>query len=107
MTVTPVTEVPASGPANGPTYRPAPDVVSRQLDNQAVLVNLKTNRIFELNRTGARLWELVEQAASEAQIAAQLAAEFDVSQGQLTREVRSLIDSLLEKGLITSDSQGS
>jgi uncharacterized protein (DUF111 family) len=32
--------------------------------------------------------------------------EFDVSQEQLEREVRALLDSLLEEGLIGSDSQG-
>jgi hypothetical protein len=81
-------------------------VVSRRLDDQTVLVKLRTNRIFELNRTGARLWELLEEAPSESQIVTGLLAEFDVSQEQLEREVRALLDSLLEEGLIGSDSQG-
>jgi Coenzyme PQQ synthesis protein D (PqqD) len=81
-------------------------VVSRRLDDQTVLVNLRTNRIFELNRTGARLWELLGEAPSESQIVERLLAEFEVPQEQLEREVRALIDSLLDEGLISSDSQG-
>ena len=95
----------ASQPAEGETFRPQPDVVSRRLDEQTVLVNLRTNKIFELNSTGARMWELLEGRPSESQIVAQLLAEFDVSQGQLEGEVRALLDSLLEEGLISSESQ--
>jgi Coenzyme PQQ synthesis protein D (PqqD) len=80
--------------------------VSRRLDDQTVLVNLQTSRIFELNRTGARLWELLDERPSESQIVAQLLAEFDVSQAQLEGEVRSLIDSLLDEGLIVRESPG-
>jgi Transglutaminase-like superfamily/Coenzyme PQQ synthesis protein D (PqqD) len=36
-----------------------PDVVWRWVDDEAVLVNVKTNRIYSLNPTGARLWELI------------------------------------------------
>lgn len=86
--------------------RPQPDVVSRRLDEQTVLVNLRTNRIFELNRTGARFWELLGDESSESQIVEQLLSEFDVPQAQLEREVAGLIESLLEEGLISNDSKG-
>ena len=80
--------------------------MSRRLDDQVVLVNLQTSRIFELNRTGARLWELLGEGFSESQIVAQLLAEFEVPEEQLTNEVRSLIDSLLQERLIVRHSQG-
>jgi hypothetical protein len=70
-----------------------------------VLVNLRTNRIFELNRTGARLWELLGEGSSESQIVEGLRAEFEVPQEDLEREVRTLIGSLLDEGLISRDSQ--
>jgi Coenzyme PQQ synthesis protein D (PqqD) len=82
-----------------------PDVVSRRMDEQTVLVNLRTNRIFELNRTGARFWELLGDESSESQIVEQLLGEFDVPQAQLEREVAALVDSLAEEGLISSDSK--
>jgi hypothetical protein len=95
----------ASQPGGGDTFRPQPDIVSRRLDDQTVLVNLRTNRIFELNRTGARLWELLGEGSSESQIVERLLAEFEVPQEQLEREVRALLDSLLDEGLISSDHQ--
>ena len=90
----------------GDTFRPQPDVVSRRLDEQTVLVNLRTNRIFELNRTGARLWDVLGEGSSESQIVERLLAEFEVPQEQLEREVRALLDQLLDEGLISSDHQG-
>jgi Coenzyme PQQ synthesis protein D (PqqD) len=95
----------ASEHGEGETLRPQPDVVSRRLDDRTVLVNLRTNRIFELNRTGARFWELLGEESSESQLVAGLLEEFDVPQEELEREVRALIDSLLEEGLIGRDSQ--
>ena len=86
--------------------QPAADVVSRQLDEQTVLVKMGTNRIFELNRTGARMWELLQEGATEPELVAQLGAEFDVSEGQLEGEVQSLVESLLEEGLISPETQG-
>ena len=86
--------------------QPAADVVSRQLDEQTVLVKMGTNRIFELNRTGARMWELLQEGATEPELVAQLGAEFDVSKEQLEGEVQSLVESLLEEGLISPETQG-
>jgi hypothetical protein len=98
--------VEASQQGAGDFFRPQPDVVSRRLDDRTVLVNLRTNRIFELNPTGARFWELLGEGSSESQIVEGLVAEFEVPREQLEREVRGLIDSLLDEGLISSDSQG-
>jgi hypothetical protein len=95
-----VSESRPSQSKNESALRPGANVVSRRLDDQTVLVNLRTNRIFELNRTGARLWELIKDAPAESEIVARLVAEFEVSEEQVAREVASLIESLLEEGLI-------
>jgi hypothetical protein len=36
--------------------QPNRDVVARRLKDEIVLVHLRTNRIYSLNRTGARFW---------------------------------------------------
>jgi len=41
------------------SLKPAPEVLARRLPGGAVLVHMRTNRIFELNETGARIWELL------------------------------------------------
>ena len=83
-----------------PAFQPGPDVVSRRLEDDVVLVNLRTNRIYALNNTGARFWELLAQGNERDAIEAQLRLEFDVSSEQLSDEVDQLVDALLRAGLI-------
>ncbi len=80
--------------------RPNPDVVFQSLHGEVVLVHMKTNRIYALNRTGARLWELVAAGSSRGEIRAQLAHEFDVKQKVLDDEIETLLSSLAREGLI-------
>lgn len=61
------------------TVRTNPDVVARRLGTGAVLVHLRTNQIFELNNTAARVWELTSAGLGLEEVAATLAQEFEVS----------------------------
>ncbi len=80
--------------------KPSEDVVARRVEDDVVLVNLRTNRIYALNRTGARAWELLEAGNDRAQIAAGLRAEFDVREEDLDGELGRLFASLREEGLV-------
>lgn len=79
---------------------PNPDVVARRLDDSIVLVNLETNRIFTLNTTGGRIWELLSAGSSAEEIETVLEAEFDVQREQAGVEVASLVEKLLGEGLV-------
>jgi hypothetical protein len=83
-----------------PLLRPDPDVVSRRLEDDVVLVNLRTNRIYSLNKTGARFWELLAEGHGRDAIETQLRAEFDVSSEQLAAEVDQLVTALVSAGLV-------
>jgi hypothetical protein len=78
------------------------DVVSRRLDDVVVLINVKTNRIFELNETGGRLWELVSEGASLSTIHGRMRSEFDVTESDLTHAIKKLGDWLAAEGLIAN-----
>jgi hypothetical protein len=81
--------------------RPSPDVISQELDGEVVLVHLQTNRIFALNQTGARFWQLLESGHDRARIREALASEFDVEHELLEREMEGLVDALAAEGLVT------
>ena len=83
------------------TYRPSPDVVFRRLVDQAVLVHMETNRVYELNLTGARIWELLEDGVSGESIVTTLIDEFDADPGQLRNEVDAILGELAAEGLVT------
>ena len=80
--------------------KPNPDVAWRRVEREAVLVNLKTSRIYTLNPTGARLWELLGEGRDAADIEATLLGEFDVEAAELRREVDRLVGEMAEAGLV-------
>jgi hypothetical protein len=75
--------------------RPSPDVVYRVLGDEAVLVNLATNDVFELNATGVAVWTLVEEGHSVDQIVDTLIARFDVDRATAEHEVATLLGKLV------------
>jgi hypothetical protein len=89
-------------PGSPDRLRQSPDVVSRRLDRAGVLVHLPTNRIFELNETGIRLWELIRDEGDTHRIVNRLAVEFDVDVERANREVRDLLHWFQQEGLVGS-----
>ena len=77
------------------------DVVLRRLDDGAVLVDLDTNNIFELNATGARICELLATPTSNDDIVARLCEEFDVDADLAEGQLRALVTDLEAEGLLS------
>jgi len=76
------------------------DVMSERFGDEIVLLNLKTNRFFSLNRTGARLWELLAAGERLEAIEEQLCREFEVDRAQVTVEVERMVASLNKEQLL-------
>ena len=68
--------------------RPNPDVIAKRLDQNTVLVDISTSRIFELNETGTRIWELLGQGLNVEQIVQHLVSEFEVEDSQAAEGAR-------------------
>jgi hypothetical protein len=83
--------------------RPSPDVVFEQLEGELVLVHLRTNRIYSLNRTGARVWELLGEGLNRTEVLEQLEREFVVARDEVEREVDALLEQLFAEGLASAD----
>ena len=75
-------------------------VVSSKLGDGGVLVHLRTNRIFELNPTGYRVWELIGEGLDLAAIERRLGEEFAVDPERLRTEVHDLVTALVGEGLL-------
>jgi Coenzyme PQQ synthesis protein D (PqqD) len=80
--------------------RPSPEVISKRLDEATVLVHIPTNRIFELNETGTRVWELLGQGLDTNTIVGFLVEEFDVDTARASNEVNDLLIQLRTKDLL-------
>ena len=83
------------------TLRPADDVVGRRVGDSAVLIRLATNQIYELNATGARVWEYVGNCGADTTpLLDRLVSEFEVDRDQADREIASLVMMLRAEGLL-------
>ncbi len=65
-----------------------------------MLVHLQTNRIFEVNATGLRVWELAGAGRTIAEIEETLQGEFDVDPARLRTELLELVNELAREGLL-------
>jgi hypothetical protein len=83
-----------------PPVRPNPDVLVQRLGQEVILLHLRTNRFFDLNRTAARLWELLSEGHSRSRIEEQVLKEFDVPAVQLAREIDAFLSELLAEDLV-------
>lgn len=86
-----------------PPYRCAPDVLFQEVDGEIVLLDLESERYFGLNRTGARIWQLVGEGAAPDAIVDRLQREFEADRAAIARDVEALLDQLLRAGLLVRD----
>ena len=80
-----------------------PEVVASRVGQGGVLVHLQTNRIFELNTTGLRIWELVGEGRALEDVEQVLQREFAGEPAHVRADMLELIEALSGEGLITDD----
>jgi len=78
----------------------APDVVFRDLDGEAVLLNLETGIYFGLNDVGTRMWNLIQEHGSLRKVFDQMLLEYEVTPEALEGDLCQLAAQLCEKGLL-------
>jgi Coenzyme PQQ synthesis protein D (PqqD) len=76
------------------------EVVAKRLDKTTVLVDMATSRIFELNETGTRIWELLGEGLDADRIMRHLVDEFGVEHARAENEVNNLLARLRADGLL-------
>jgi Coenzyme PQQ synthesis protein D (PqqD) len=69
----------------------------------AVLMNIKGGSMLTLNPTGSIIWQRLSDGQTPAQIAAQLASKFGISQEQASADVNEFLEQLEAHQLIESE----
>lgn len=85
-----------------PTRRrlqPQPQVLSRSLGEEVVLLDLASGTYFGLNPVGARLWQLALQGEDLESALTLLESEFDVEPQALREDVERLLGELVAAGV--------
>jgi hypothetical protein len=79
----------------------APDVITTDFDDDVVLLDPRTGKMFALNETGRRVW--LGLPAAVTQLADSLCARFAVDPHRATADVTSLLIALSDAGLIVNE----
>lgn len=81
-------------------FRSSPDALATRVGDEIVLVDLKTDRIYSLNRTASRIWELMCADCDRAEVERRMLEEFDVTPGQVAEAIDELVTSMTQDGLL-------
>ncbi len=79
-------------------------VMYRELEGESVLLNIETETYFGLDDVGTRMWRQLTESPSIQLAYDALLSEYDVTPETLKKDLESLLEALLEKGLIDVES---
>jgi len=84
-----------------PAYLIPDQVLTAQLEGEAVLLDLQTRSYYRLNATAARIWKGVEDRLEPSQIVNVLMDEFAVARTTAQAETERTLRDLQARGLLT------
>ncbi|MEN3340510.1 MAG: hypothetical protein V7647_4186 [Acidobacteriota bacterium] len=76
------------------------DQVSCNLADEAAIVNLKNGVYYGLDPVGTRIWSVLREPITFAEIRNALLTDFDVEPQALESDIRDFLGQLAEQGLI-------
>jgi hypothetical protein len=79
-----------------------PQVMARTVGNETVILDLASGTYFGLDPVGARIWELMGEGKTLAQVCGQMLEEYEVSREELERDMLRLAQELSDQGLISA-----
>lgn len=87
-------------------YRHSADTASRRIDDESVVLNLKTSAYYSLNDTAAMIWEALGDGLTPEQAVDRLCEEFDEMPEAIRRDVSAAVAELLSERLIQKSDDG-
>ncbi len=81
-------------------FRPSPDVIVNEFDGETVLLNLKTEEYFSLEKGAAEMYGLLVRYGDPKRVLPILQAGYDAEAEVLQRDLESLISDLVREGIL-------
>ena len=80
--------------------RKAPDVKIRQVGDESVILDLKTERYLGLDDVATRMWQTLMRTESVEEAYQELKSVYRVDPDLLRQDLERLIDELVQHGII-------
>lgn len=81
-------------------YYPSREVRVRIVGDEAVLLDLASEEIFRLNRSGTRIWQLLAEHHDPRTVLRRLGSETRIEESVLRADLADLIVELMDEGLL-------
>ena len=82
------------------TFEVADNVFPNQIEQEKVILSLKSGQYYGLDEIGARIWDLLQQSQTMGEITRIICREYEVELEECEGDVRELLEELLEAKLI-------
>ena len=79
------------------------DVITAEMDEDLVMMSMKSNRYYGLDEIARRIWDLTRKPVSVTLLCEQLTDEFEVEPDQCLQDVLGFLEELRQEGLIRLD----
>jgi hypothetical protein len=89
--------------ATDTTITISPDVVSRTVAGEVLILNLATGDYHGLDPIGSRIWDLIAERRAFGAIAEAIVAEYDVDPERAKSDLARLLGEMAHKGLVRID----
>ena len=76
------------------------EVLARQVGGETVMLDLAKGAYFGLDPIGARMWQLLAEGKTLAEVCDAIVEEYEVSRDAVERDLLALLDDLKAHGLI-------
>lgn len=80
---------------------PNPAIVSKIMEDEAVLVHPQRGKVKVLNGVGAFIWQSLDGRKNAAELAADVTARYEVTRGKAEQDTLKFLESLLARELIS------
>ena len=76
-------------------------VMARAVGDETVILDLANGIYYGLDPVGARIWQLMDEGQTLVQVCEVMLSEYEVTREDIERDVLSLVQTLLERQLIS------
>jgi hypothetical protein len=76
------------------------EVMWREVEGQAIILDLRTSMYLTTNSAGGRMWKLLQDERTSGELEQDLIDTYGIDEGTARRDVRAFLDMLKENNLL-------
>ncbi|MGF1542644.1 MAG: PqqD family protein, partial [Pleurocapsa sp.] len=82
------------------TYKVSPNHLYSEIADEAVILDLESGVYYGLNSVGVDIWQWLQQPQTAQNLLSLVLEEYEVTPEQAEQDIQSILQEMLDKGLI-------